>query len=175
MSHNFENIKNKEVLIKIVNEIINKVIIPYQGSLLIGLEFKCINAKYVLKYTLFSDFNSEHVLKDCCLTTTEKLLLWFDFTDIIDNFDIEINTPNYTFSDSYFNLMKIEVGRERGFMTHPRFEKYQKYQNRCKLEKKEYEIEVPDSFINDYLFKKDKKKTFFGKLKKFLVSLWSKK
>lgn len=154
-------------LVDAVNQIINTTIKPYQGGLLINLDFRYSNGNYVLRYTIREDFFSTAVLLDSCFETTDELLLWFDFTDLITDFDVEIMTPTYKYRDSYYRLMGTSIGRSRKIITHPRHHKYQESYKRLRNEPSEFDIPRNIFF--------PKEETFFGKLKKWLVSLWSKK
>lgn len=160
--------ENKE-LVEAVNQIINTTIKPYQGGLLVNLDFRYTNKKYVLRYSIREDFLSSSVLIDSCFETTDELLLWFDFTDVITDFHVEISTPKFKHTVSYYDLMKISIGKSRILITHPRRDKYQEYHKQ--KQKQNFEF---DNFQNIFIPKKEKK-TFFGKLKKWVVSLWSKK
>jgi hypothetical protein len=158
-----------KLLVQTVNDIINTVIKPYQGSLLVNLDFRYSNKKYVLRYSICEDFFSNSVLLDSCFRTTEELLLWFDFTDIITDFDIEIITPKYRNIETYYSLMKIIIGHSRTLISHPRNQKYQEYHARLQNETIEFDK------TKNIFFPQKEKETFFGKLKKWVVSLWSKK
>jgi hypothetical protein len=161
-----------EKFLDAINLLITKVIIPYQGSLLVDLRLlrrSC--GRYILVYTVSSNFNNKIILKEACFDTTDKILEWCDFTDVIYDFDVEILTPGSRYCASYYELMQETIAHKRQIITHPRRDKYHQYYE-------EY-YKIRGYFYNGekliFKPKEFKKKTFLGKLKEFFVSLWSKK
>lgn len=159
--------KNNEEFVDVVNWIIDKTIKPYQGELLVNLKFYLDKKnKYVLEYTIIKDYYSDYVLRSGCYYTTEDILRWFDITDIIYNFDIKIYTPTKTMTMSYYDLMNEIVVKSVLLDNHPRKEKYEMWLSED--EKRYHQI-----FHINYILKN--KKSFFGRIKDFVLSLWSKK
>lgn len=158
-------------LLEIINDVIDTAIRPYQGELLLNLRmFVDSDGKYRLQYTISHNFISDSILKEGCFNTTDDLLRWGDFTDIINDFDIEILTPKKSFKMSYYELMNESIGKTRHITDHPRKDKFEKY-----FTNKEDKYFSNISGALKSLEKEKKYKTFFGELKYKIVSLWSKK
>lgn len=158
--------KNNNEIVDIVNWIIDKTIKPYQGELLVNLKFFIENKnKYVLEYTVLREYNSDYILRCGCFDTTDDILQWIDITDVIGDFDVRIHTPSKTMTVSYYGLMHEMVGKSYVLNNHPRKVKYEMWL--LEDEKRHHQI-----FHINYILKN--KKSFFGRIKEFVLSLWSK-
>ena len=117
--------------------------------------------KYVLQYVIDKDFYNPTILFGSCLITTDELLDWFDLTDILTDFDIEVITPKYKNIKSYYNLLDDYIGYSKNqLLTHPRKEKYQIWK-----------LTIKNNLLRN---PKKIKKNFFGELKNKVLSLLSK-
>lgn len=115
-------------LVETINSLIDTVIKPYKGALLVDLKMSITPlGRYKLTYTIDSDFKNNSILKESCFQTTDDILTWFEFTDIIEDFDIQIRTPNKNIEMSYYELMKDCISDTRALVIHPRVNEYQKY------------------------------------------------
>lgn len=125
----------------IFNSLIKITEMDNLGELLQGLFMTKTYDGYELIFTIRNNYNNPNIMFESILQTTDKLLEWFDITEIC-NFTILIHINDYTqryYKMSYFELFEKILKLGRGYdpqtfrmrgdyaIIHPRYERFMRW------------------------------------------------
>jgi hypothetical protein len=170
----------------ILNDIIDRVVLPYVGDAL--LDFLVIREMGKREYemvVLTKRFNSTEVLFHEIYNLVEDLLMWYDISDF-GNFKIRVEGDGNDRGLTYFDLLGWVLRNSRGFRngpnhTHRRYDEVVVHmKEKMKQEQREYNEKMERALCGGRMFyentdpiviHKPEKKGFVRKVKDYFLNL----